>query len=125
MGIKKVLALILIFTIAATMFAGTAVFAEEEITVEFDGHKIEFDVKPKIIDGRTMVPLRKIFEELGALVKWDDATQTVTARKNSKTITLSIDSADLQIDKGKTDDEGNPIVETVTLEAYVGGYIKR
>ena len=113
---KKLLSFILSLTIIATLFAGTSFVEAKDIIVEFDGHKIEFDVNPEIIDGRTMVPLRKIFEEIGALVKWDGDTQTVTARKNSKTITLSINSTDLQIDKGKTDDEGNPITETVTLE---------
>ena len=113
---KKTLSFILILAMTVTLFTGTTAFASKDITVELDGQKIEFDVNPEIIDGRTMVPLRKIFEEIGALVKWDNDTQTVSARKNKKTITLSIDSADLQIDKGDTDEEGNPIYETVTLE---------
>jgi len=113
---KKLLSGILSLSIAATMFSGTSAFASKDITVELDGKSIDFDVKPEIIDGRTMVPLRKIFEEIGAFVKWNGETKTVSARKNSKTITLVIDSFDLQIDKGKKDDEGNPIVETVTME---------
>jgi len=113
---KKILSVILCLSLAVTLFVGATSVSADEITVELDGKSIEFDVKPEIIDGRTMVPLRKIFEEIGALVKWDNDTQTVSARKNKKTITLSIDSADLQIDKGDTDEEGNPIYETVTLE---------
>ena len=113
---KKILSIVISLSLAVSLFAGTTAFAANDITVELDGKQIEFDVKPEIIDGRTMVPLRKIFEEIGALVKWNNDTQTVSARKNSKTITLTINSADLQIDKGKTDDEGNPIIETVTLE---------
>jgi len=113
---KKLLTVILCLSFAVSLFVvPTSVFADE-ITVELDGKPIEFDVNPEIIDGRTMVPLRKIFEEIGANVKWDNDTKTVSARKNKKTITLSIDSADLQIDKGDTDEEGNPIYETVTLE---------
>ena len=100
----------------AYWLASAPVSADKDITVELDGKVIEFDVAPASINDCTMVPLRKIFEEIGALVKWDDETQTVIARKNSKTITLTVDSADLQIDKGKTDDAGNPITETVTLE---------
>lgn len=90
--------------------------ADGEITVEIDGKTIEFDVNPEIIEGRTMVPLRKIFEEIGALVKWNAETETVSARKNKKTVTLTVGSSDLQIDKGKTDDDGNPVTETVKLE---------
>ena len=113
---KKILSVILCLSFAASLLIGATSVSADEITVELDGNPIEFDVKPEIINGRTMVPLRKIFEEIGALVKWDNDTQTVSARKNKKTITLSIDSADLQIDKGDTDEEGNPIYETVTLE---------
>jgi len=113
---KKILSVILALSLAASLLIGATSVSADEITVELDGNPIEFDVKPEIIDGRTMVPLRKIFEEIGALVKWDNDTQTVSAKKNKKTITLSIDSADLQIDKGDTDEEGNPIYETITLE---------
>ena len=113
---KKLLSVILCFSIMVSLIIGATNASANEITVELDGHQIEFDVNPEIINGRTMVPLRKIFEEIGALVKWDNDTQTVQARKNSKTITLSIGSTDLQLDKGKTDDEGNPIIETITLE---------
>lgn len=113
---KKILSVILSITIIATLISGFNVFAAKDITVELDGKAIEFDVNPEIIDGRTMVPLRKIFEEIGALVKWDSEAKKVSARKNKKTITFTIGSADLQIDKGKTDEEGNPVLETVELD---------
>lgn len=103
----------LVLSLCAAMPAYTAA---EEITVELDGKKIDFDVEPVITDGHTMVPLRKIFEELGALVKWNGDTQTVSARKSSKTVSLTINSPDLTIDKGDTDADGNSITETVTLE---------
>ena len=113
---KKLLSIVISLSLAVSLFAGTTAFAANDITVDLDGKQIEFDVNPQIIDGRTVVPLRKIFEEIGALVKWDNDTQTVSARKNSKTITLTIGSSDLSIDKGDTDDAGNPILETVTLD---------
>ncbi len=113
---KKLLSVILSLCLCMSLIAGNISVFADEITVEIDGKKIEFDVKPEIIDGRTMVPMRKIFEEIGASVKWNNDTKTVSARKNSKTVSLTIDSTDLQIDKGDKDDEGNPIIETVTLE---------
>lgn len=39
---------------------------------------ISLAASPKIIDGRTMVPLRFISEALGAVVNWNNATKTVT-----------------------------------------------
>ena len=37
-----------------------------------------------------MVPLRTVFEALGASVVWNQATQTVTAKKDDKVIKLTI-----------------------------------
>lgn len=113
---KKIILTVLITAMALTLFSGALSVSADEVKVEIDGVSVDFDVPAQIIDGRTMVPLRKIFEEIGALVKWDNETETVTTRKSSKTITLSIGSSELFIDKGDTDDEGNPITETVTLD---------
>ena len=56
-----------------------SVIATNDITVFVDNEQVIFDVQPRLIGGRTMVPLRAIFEKLGAEVLWEDATQTVTA----------------------------------------------
>lgn len=61
------------------------------IKVLLNGNKIDFaDVAPQIINDRTMVPLRAIFEALGATVEWDDTTKTVTAVKGDVTIKMTI-----------------------------------
>lgn len=39
-----------------------------------------------------MLPLRALFEEMGAEVEWDAATQTATATRGSCTVVLSIGS---------------------------------
>ncbi|MBE7059415.1 MAG: copper amine oxidase N-terminal domain-containing protein [Ruminococcaceae bacterium] len=62
------------------------------VTVTYDGKKIGFDQIPIIENGRTLVPLRAIFETLGATVDWDGATQTVTATKDDTKISLTIDN---------------------------------
>lgn len=55
------------------------VFANQPISVYLDNQPLQFDVAPQIIDGRTMVPARVIFEKLGATVNWDSATNTAHA----------------------------------------------
>ena len=115
---KKILLSLIILSIILTMLTGAVnVSSNEDITVTLDGEVLTFDVEPQIINDRTMVPLRKIFEEIGALVKWDDETQTVYAKKSSKTLALQIGSAEMEIDNGKTDSEGNAITETVELDS--------
>lgn len=62
----------------------------DEIKVLLNGTAIIFDQPPIIENGRTLVPLRAIFEALGATVEWEQSTQTVTAVKDDITITLKI-----------------------------------
>ena len=51
----------------------------ETITVMLDGQRVEFtDQQPVIIDGRTLVPVRGVFEQLGFEVSWNPETQQAT-----------------------------------------------
>ncbi len=48
------------------------------------------DVPAKIENGRTYLPMRAIFENLGAAVLWNDKTNTVTATKDDTIISITI-----------------------------------
>ena len=61
-----------------------------DITVELNGEELEFDQPPIIVDNRTLVPLRVIFEALGATVDWEQETQTVYSELYGTTISLKI-----------------------------------
>ena len=60
------------------------------ISVFLDGRRLTFDVPPYLVNGRTLVPLRVIFEELGASIVWDNVTKTVTATKGGTVVVLTI-----------------------------------
>lgn len=62
-----------------------------EISVIFGGEWVEFDVAPIVIDGRTLLPVRKVFECLGAEVTYDDVTKTAIAKKDDTEIRITID----------------------------------
>ena len=64
----------------------------DEITVLIDGEKVEFDVKPILLNDRTLVPMRAIFEALGAVVTWDDETQTAFGTDGKVVIAFQIDN---------------------------------
>ena len=61
-----------------------------DIKVILNGAEILFDTAPVICDGRTMVPMRAVFEALGMEVDWAEDTQTVTATNKDVTLTLAI-----------------------------------
>lgn len=82
---------ILLFLLS--MFYSTgAVFASPTITVVIDGQVQKYDQPPVIISDRTLVPLRGVFEALGAEVKWDNQTQTATATKENTTLVVKAGS---------------------------------
>ena len=55
-----------------------------------DGSALQTDAPPTLVSGRTLVPLRAIFEALDADVAWNDATQTAAAQKDSTQIQVTI-----------------------------------
>ena len=65
---------------------------DDNVTVTLNGQAISFDQPPIIVDSRTLVPLRAIFEAMGAEVEWIQASQTVTAAKDDIAISLQIGS---------------------------------
>lgn len=88
---KKILTALL--SLVATFNTFTFVgYATNDISVTLNGEKLIFDVQPQLIDNRTMVPLRKIFEAMGAEVEWNNDTQTVTATKNSERVIATVNN---------------------------------
>ncbi len=65
----------------------------EAISVIIDGERITFDQEPVIINDRTMVPMRKIFETLGADVNWHEENSTITASKGMIDVRFTIDGS--------------------------------
>lgn len=74
-----------------------SVSAEEPIRVFVDGYQVQSDVDPIVIDGRTMLPARAVFELFGAEVSYDPDTRTVTAIRGEKEIKITINSNTMYI----------------------------
>lgn len=81
-----------------------------EISVYLDAVKIEFDVKPQIIDGRTMVPIRAIFEKMGAHVEWDGNTSTAICTKGNTIVKMTVNSTDMYVNQHLTKMDISPVV---------------
>jgi hypothetical protein len=77
--------------LALTQTSTTAI-AQPTIKVTLNGTELQFDQPPMVLEGRTLVPLRAIFEALGSTVVWNGDTQTVIAQKDDITISLTIGS---------------------------------
>ncbi len=84
------LAVLLLAALAASLAPRGVRAAETQVFV--DGERIAFtDGKPQSVAGRTLVPMRAIFEALGANVEWNKELRKITARKDTTVIELTID----------------------------------
>lgn len=91
MNMKKTICALLSAALVATAAVPTVLAdGEKPIEVLLDGSYIEFDVQPALINDRTMVPVRAIFEALGATVEWQDDTETVVSNMGDTTVSLKI-----------------------------------
>ena len=74
---KKFLTALLTLMIAAGLAAPVALSAAE-VRVSIDEVAVNFEGQPPVvIDGRTLVPVRAVFEALGFEVGWDEYSQMV------------------------------------------------
>ena len=91
--------------LCVTLGSSVAVLADMPIIVEINGFRVNFEGQPpEIVDGRTLVPVRGVFEQLGFDVEWDgDARQVRLGRPYGSVgtgwqqVILTIDSADFSV----------------------------
>lgn len=94
---KRVVSIFLIFLMMCTSFCVTSL-ADETVKVVINGVEQVYDQMPVIINGRTLVPMRGIFEALGARVQWIDYSKTVVGSRDLKHIKLKLGSDTVAID---------------------------
>lgn len=94
---KKIsfLFVILVMLLISSCFAVTADVQLNGKIIDFTDNE-ENKVDAQIINNRTLVPLRKIFEELGCIVEWDNETRTAIATKENVKLILQIDNKDVK-----------------------------
>ena len=104
---KRIVCLLLVLIMLLT----TVVFAyDKPISVTLDGEKLTFDVEPALIDGRTMVPIRAIFEAMGAVVEWDNDTQSAICTKGDTVVKMTIDSPTIYINDKASQMDTSPVI---------------
>ncbi|MEO6909018.1 MAG: copper amine oxidase N-terminal domain-containing protein, partial [Abditibacteriaceae bacterium] len=89
------------------------VFAQN-IRVELDGSPLSFgSVPPASVNGRVLVPLRGVFEALGAQVDYQASSRTVLAAKDATNLRLQIGSSTAYVN-------GNPVRLDVPAQVVLG-----
>lgn len=98
---KIALALTAAVVLLATPITSSSVYAAQkvntataakEVRVIIDGKVQSFEQSAIVLNGSTLVPMRGIFEALGAKITWKADTRTVTATKDGTNIIIQIGS---------------------------------
>lgn len=110
---KKILSILLL---SLLLFACTDVFAQTAISVELNANELEFDVPPVNVEDRILVPVRAIFEAMGADVSWDETTKTVSSTLGDVAVSMTIDGTVITVNgKEKTLDVPPKIISDRTM----------
>ncbi|SHK42004.1 copper amine oxidase N-terminal domain-containing protein [Desulforamulus aeronauticus] len=75
-----------------------------------NGKQIVSQEQPRVITGRTVVPLRAIAEALGTEVEWDDVNQSIKITKDNKEIKLFLNKSSAIIDGQNIVIDSPPII---------------
>lgn len=65
--------------------------------VVYDNTILGFEQAPVIDEGRTLIPIRFLFEKMGATVDWDGETQTATISQNNTAVAFSINDTEADV----------------------------
>ena len=106
---RRMLAFLLLLLFALTASAGA-------VSLYVDTDLIQTDVPPTIVDGRTLVPMRAIFEALGAEVDWDGETRTATGTLGEHTVSIQVGAKTALVDgQTRTLDVPAQIIQNRTM----------
>ena len=90
---KRIFLLVIIAMLS--LFAVLNVSAEDDIKIVINNKELYTEIKPLIVDGRTLVPVRAIGEAMGCEVVWVDATRTVNMKNDTTIVAMQIDNKNI------------------------------
>ena len=94
-----------------SLLMGAAFASAQDIRVTVDGDPVDFGIaRPITQNGRVLVPMRQIFEKLGAFVQWNGGSRSIDAQKGTTQIRLVI---------GDTNATVNGTIRTLEVPAQI------
>lgn len=70
-------------------------YGQSDVAIFSQGEQLKFDQEPIEENGRLLVPVRAIFESLGAEVTYDDGDGVITAANDERTVVMQIDNLEM------------------------------
>lgn len=89
----RMLSLVLMVSVLLATAAGA-----QTVSVTIDGTPVSFQgARAQVVNGRVLVPLRGVFEQMGAFVGWDPSTRTVLAQRGDTDVSLPLGSTTARV----------------------------
>lgn len=113
--------IIIAFILFISVFCSAEVFADSDaITVTVNGKILETPIPARLVNDRTMLPMRAVFEALGANVTWVGEDSLIFAAKGNILITLKIGEPNIVVQT--TEDTGNTVIALDAAPFIDGDY---
>ncbi|KAB2336763.1 copper amine oxidase N-terminal domain-containing protein [Cytobacillus depressus] len=82
---------------SASALVGKGLYIKSNVTIEINGKNIK--IKDPILNksDHLLLPMRDLYEAIGANVSWDTKSKTASAVKNGKTVALKVNSLVAQV----------------------------
>lgn len=87
---KKLKPMAFILSVIMLLSMTVRVFADDEVSVYLNNGKIQFDVKPVIENGRTLIPIRAVSEYMHYQVEWDQEKNMATITNGTQNLNITI-----------------------------------
>jgi len=89
---------ILITSFSPTMASNSLTAVSNQVSISVNGFLVNLSPAPVLKNGRVLVPIRGVFESLGAKVDWNEQTRQVIVTTADTTMLLEIDASSVLID---------------------------
>ncbi|MCX7843524.1 MAG: N-acetylmuramoyl-L-alanine amidase [Clostridia bacterium] len=88
--ITAILVILMVTAMGTSLAMASGNKPSKAVRVVVDGKQLSLDKSPVIMNGRTLVPVRNVFENLGADVKWQPESSTVEVSGKNTVISMRI-----------------------------------
>jgi len=123
---------VLTIFVAGLLPLSGAVRGDHSPAVIVDGKTIVFKNAPaQVVQGRTMVPLRGVFEAIGAYVEYDEENRVITAKRDNEVLELRMgdkvakkNGAEILMDTTPTVIDGTTMVPLRFISESLGAKVE-
>jgi len=121
-----------VYLIALLALSGSAFAGPDAVVVKVNGKVVSFEgTQPRTITGRVMVPVRGVFEAIGAYVEYNPVMHRVKARRANEDIELGLgdkvatrDGAEIELEVAPVTIDGRMMVPLRFIAESLGSHVE-